>query len=58
MKLILEGNKKQVNQIRKELIFRCKRDKVYMSVIEEIETTISDVEIKQVEKVEKPKNKK
>lgn len=50
MKLILEGDDKKVNQIYKELIYRCKRDKIQM--------TLSDVEIKQVEKVEKPKKLK
>lgn len=50
MKLILEGEQKKVNQIKKELVYRCKRDGIHLSVIDE--------EVKQVEKVEKPKKVK
>ncbi len=42
MKIIIEGDDKKVNQIYKELIYRCKRDNVKM--------TISDVEDEKIVK--------
>ena len=60
MKLILEGNFKQVNQIKKELVNRCKRDKIHISeILEENEVFEKDYIVEIEQKVIKPikKNK-
>lgn len=46
MKLIIEGNYKKVNQIKKELIQRVKSDKLQMTEIMEGDQPIEQKEIK------------
>lgn len=52
MKIQLEGNEKHIKQLIKELVPRCKRDKVKLEIVEEIKKE----EIKEYNpKEEKPK---
>lgn len=61
MKIQIEGNEKKVKQLYKELLPRCKRDKVELSVIEDTEaykpenTVIKPEDVEKVETVKEEK---